>query len=530
LNSLFRRPPSLQEAVARPRNYALRDLPRFIYFAERLLPVFFLCYNSVGDKRSKTWGSVIMRKTKIICTLGPAVNSEGAILQLIEAGMDAARFNFSHGTHESHLAQLDLLRAARKSSGKPVATILDTKGPEIRIRTFQNGPINLGEGDSFVLTSEDVPGDQNRVSVTYRDLPKELYPGCHILIDDGLIDLIAERITPPEIFCTVSVGGQLSNNKSINIPDVPIRLPSLTSKDEEDLQFAVKEDFDFIAASFVRRASDVFDIRKVLRQYGGEKIRIIAKIENREGVDNLPEIIDAADGVMVARGDLGVEIPASEVPLLQKKIISQTVLRGKPVITATQMLDSMIRNPRPTRAEASDVANAVLDGTSCVMLSGETASGKYPIQAVRTMSDIVCAAESACNNWNAFKKSSAASGASISDAISHACCLTAADLHAHAILAATTSGHTARMISRFRPPCPIIAITDDAQVQRQLSLSWGVRPCLGVRVKSTDQLFDLCVQQAQDIGVVTSGDTVVITAGVPIGKSGTTNLIKAQVV
>ena len=344
-----------------------------------------------------------MRKTKIVCTLGPASNDEAIIEQLILAGMDAARFNFSHGTHETHLAQLTRFKHVRDNLGRPVATILDTKGPEIRIRTFGCGSIELKEGQAFTLTTEDVVGTDEKVSVTYENLHEELQPGCHILIDDGLIELEVQDIQGCELHCTVLSGGELSSNKSINIPGVSIALPALTDKDKDDLRFGVENDFDFIAASFVRRASDVEEIRKVLAEYGGDDIGIIAKIENREGVDNLDAIIEAADGIMVARGDLGVEIPAHEVPVLQKRMIKAAVRAGKHVITATQMLDSMIRNPRPTRAEVSDVANAVFDGTSCVMLSGETASGKYPVEALETMVDIALAAEGAIDYWKRFR-------------------------------------------------------------------------------------------------------------------------------
>ncbi len=471
-----------------------------------------------------------MRKTKIICTLGPAVDSEQAMRRLILAGMNAARFNFSHGTHESHLVQLNKLKRVRDELGRPVATILDTKGPEIRIRTFANGPITLKQGDVFTLTTEDVPGDQSRVSVTYSQLHKELAPGCRVLIDDGLVELNVTAIDGQEIRCTVETGGTLSSNKSINVPDVSIRLPSLTERDEQDIKFAVEQDFDFIAASFVRKALDVQDIRAVLKKYGGEDIRIIAKIENREGVNNLDEIIAAADGVMVARGDLGVEIPAYEVPVVQKDMIAKTVALGKPVIIATQMLDSMIRNPRPTRAEVSDVANAVYDGASCVMLSGETASGKYPVEALETMVKIVSAAEESINYWGRFQKKRHLSGDSISDAITHTCCLTAMDLNAKAILAATSSGSTARMIARFKPGCTIAALTMSERVRRQLAIVWGVHPYLYGMVDSTDRLFSLAVECARKEGVVQPGDTVVITAGLPIGESGSTNLIKAQVV
>ena len=472
-----------------------------------------------------------MRKTKIICTLGPAVDSEQAMKELILAGMNAARFNFSHGTHESHLLQLNKLKRVRDELGRPVAAILDTKGPEIRIRTFENGPITLKKGDTFVLTTEDVPGDGERVSVTYPQLHEELAAGCRVLIDDGLVELVVDRVAGRDIHCTVENGGTLSSNKSINIPDVAIPLPSLTERDEQDIRFAVEQDFDFIAASFVRKAQDVEDIRAVLKKYGGEGIRIIAKIENREGVNNLDEIIAAADGVMVARGDLGVEIPAYEVPVLQKEMITKTVTQGKPVIIATQMLDSMIRNPRPTRAEVSDIANAVFDGASCVMLSGETASGKYPLESLKTMVKTITAAEESIDYWKRFQKMGPVQTRNtIGDAITHTCCLTAMDLNAKAILVATSSGITARMISRFKPACPIAALTMTERARRQLAISWGVHPYLYGMVDSTDRLFSLAVDCARKEGVVEPGDTVVITAGVPIGQSGSTNLIKAQVV
>ena len=472
-----------------------------------------------------------MRKTKIICTLGPAVDNEESLRELMLAGMNCARFNFSHGTHESQLATLQRVKRVRDSLGLPVATMLDTKGPEIRIKTFENGPITLKKGDKFTLNTQDVPGDQNQVSVTYENLHNELYEGCRVLVDDGLVELNVEKIEGTEIHCVVDNGGNLSNNKSINIPDVHIQLPSLTEKDREDLKFAVEQDFDFVAASFVRKASDVEDVRACLKSYGGDNIRIISKIENREGVDNLDEIIDASDGIMVARGDLGVEIPAHEVPILQKRMIKSTIRQGKPVITATQMLDSMIRNPRPTRAEVSDVANAVFDGSSCVMLSGETASGKYPVEALKTMADIAEAAENAIDYWGRFQDHNLVTGAStISNAITHSCCLTAMDLGATAILAATKSGYTAKVISRYRPACPIIAVCQSERTRRQLAISWGVQPYLTGEVDSTDRLFSVAVEVAKKEGAVKSGDTVVITAGVPIGFSGSTNLIKAQVV
>ncbi len=462
--------------------------------------------------------------------MGPAVDNEEMLRALMLTGMDAARFNFSHGTHESHLATLNKVRRIRDELGAAVATILDTKGPEIRIKTFENGPVTLREGDKFTLTTRDVPGDAGIVSVTYADLHKELESGCRVLIDDGLIELTVDGIQGQDIACTVRSGGTLSNNKSINIPGVSIHLPSLTEKDRDDLRFAAEQDFDFVAASFVRKASDVEDIRACLRECGGEHIRIISKIENREGVDNLEEIIAASDGLMVARGDLGVEIPAYEVPILQKRMIKETSMAGKPVITATQMLDSMIRNPRPTRAEVSDVANAVFDGTSCVMLSGETASGKHPVEAVQTMVDTINAAEQATDYWGRFRRFEFKPGRSINDAVTHTCCQTAMDLEADAILTPTQTGHTARMIARFRPACPIVALTTTERARRQLAISWGVQPLLAGYVDSTDRLFSMCVQSALKEGAVQSGQMVVITAGVPIGRAGSTNLIKAQVV
>ena len=470
-----------------------------------------------------------MRKTKIICTLGPAVDNEETIEKLIRAGMNAARFNFSHGSHAEQLARLNMFKKVRDTLGAPVATILDTKGPEIRIKTFANGPVTLNQGQEFTLTTDDVPGDENQVSVTYENLHQEVGPGCRILVDDGLIELRVKSVEGHAIHCEVENGGPLSSNKSINIPDVHILLPSLTDKDREDLKFAAEHDFDFIAASFVRKASDVEDIRAELHKHGGDDIRIISKIENREGVDNIEGIIAASDGIMVARGDLGVEIPAHEVPILQKKMIKATTRAGLPVITATQMLDSMIRNPRPTRAEVSDVANAVFDGTSCVMLSGESANGKYPVETVKTMASICEAAENYIHYWKRFRNRATESGLSINDAITHTACQTAMDLDATAIVTATKSGHTAKMVSRFRPGCPIVALCPDERVRRQLAISWGVQPYLCDNVENTDTLFAMCVYTALKEKAVKVGDTVVITAGVPIGRSGSTNLIKAQV-
>ena len=473
----------------------------------------------------------MLRKTKIICTLGPAVDSEELIVALIKGGMNGARFNFSHGSHPEHLERLNRLKAVRDRMGRPIATILDTKGPEIRIKSFEAKTVDLTAGETFTLTVEDVPGTASRVSVTYPRLHEEVSPGQEILIDDGLVAIRVQEIRGSDIVCQVENGGTLSANKSINIPGAHIQLPALTEKDVADIRFGVENDFDFIAASFVRRAADVEAVREVLHQCGGDNVKIIAKIENQEGIDNLDGILAAADGVMVARGDLGVEIPAAKVPALQKQMIRKGLQAGKPVITATQMLDSMMRNPRPTRAEVSDVANAVYDGTSCVMLSGETAGGKYPVEALGAMLEIVTEAEASIDYWKRFQKQLVVTASNnINDAITHTCCLTARDLNATAILAASSSGRTARMICRFRPACPVAALTMQEKTRRQLAICWGVTPFLTGEVNSTDRIFSLSAEVAVKEGLVRPGDTVVITAGVPLGKSGSTNLIKAQVI
>jgi len=458
------------------------------------------------------------------------VDNEESLRGLMLGGMNAARFNFSHGTHETHLALLNKFKKVRDELGLPVATILDTKGPEIRVGLFKDGRIELKQGQKFVLTSRQVEGDETIVSQSYKGLPGDLKVGDHILIDDGLIDMVVEELTDTDVICKVENGGPLSNNKSVNVPGAHINLPSLTEKDRADLKFAVENDMDFIAASFVRKASDVNEIRAELLRHGGDGIRIISKIENQEGLENIDEIIAVSDSVMVARGDLGVEIPLWEVPEVQKKMISKTTMAGKPVVTATQMLDSMTRNPRPTRAEVSDVANAVFDGTSCVMLSGETANGKHPVETVETMSRICEAAESYMHHWKRFRNRTIPEELSVNDAITHTACQTAMDLKAKAILTATKSGHSAKMVSRYRPGCPIIALCPEERVRRQLAISWGVEPYLCDDVEDTDTLFAMCVYTALKEKAVKVGDTVVITAGVPIGKSGSTNLIKAQVI
>ena len=468
-----------------------------------------------------------MRRTKIICTLGPAVDSEEAMKKLILSGMNGARFNFSHGTHESQLATLERLNRARAELGIPVAAILDTKGPEIRVRNFENGKVTLTEGAEFTLTGEDCLGTAERASVTYPHLAEELDAGGRILLDDGLIELRVERCQGPEVHCRVITGGVLSNHKSINIPDGHISRPAVTEQDERDLAFAAEHGFDWVAASFIRSAADLEEIRAVLRRHGGEGIRLMAKIENREGIEHLDEILDSADAVMVARGDLGVEIPAAEVPVHQKRMVAGAVRRGKVVVIATQMLDSMIRNPRPTRAEVSDVANAIFEGASCVMLSGETASGAYPFEALRTMVEAVEAAENSLVPWERFRGLHDFGHDSINEAITHACCTTAMDLSAEAILTMTRSGHTARMVARFRPGCPIVALTPDERVARQLAIVWGVLPAVAGDAASTDEVFARSVEKAKELGVLRAGDTAVITAGVPLGRVGSTNLIHA---
>ena len=472
----------------------------------------------------------MLRKTKIICTLGPAVDSEELLRALIDGGMDGARFNFSHGTHETHKAQIDRLKKVREERGRPVAAILDTRGPEIRIRSFARGPVQLNAGDWFTLTTREVEGDERQVSVTYAGLHEEVSPGQQILIDDGLVAVRVEEIKGQDILCRVENGGMVSNHKSINLPGAHIRLPALTAKDEQDIRFGVEQGFDYIAASFVRRAEDVHAVRRVLEQCGGEEIRIIAKIENQEGVDHFDEILAAADGIMVARGDLGVEIPPAKVPILQKHMIRKGMQAGKPVITATQMLDSMIRNPRPTRAEVSDVANAVYDGTGCVMLSGETAGGSYPVAALEAMVRVVEETEQDIHYWKRFQKQQFTDLRSIDDAITHSCCLTAMDLKARAILAPTHTGHTARMIARFRPACPVVALTQREQVCRRLSVCWGVVPLLTGPSQSTDQIFEQSARTALEQGLVSRGEVVVITAGVPLGRTGSTNLVKAHMI
>ena len=471
-----------------------------------------------------------MRKTKIICTLGPATDQGDVLEQLILNGMDVARLNFSHGTHEEHKKRLDHLKELRKKHGIPVAALLDTKGPEIRIGTFKEGKAVLEAGQEFCLTTRAIEGTDQEVSITYENLPNEVVPGTNILIDDGLIEMTVTSIDGPDIHCTVKNGGDISDRKGVNVPDIELKIPYLSERDKEDIIFGIRQDFDFVAASFTRTARDIKQLRRLLKANGGENIRIIAKIENSQGINNIDSIIEAADGIMVARGDMGVEVPEEDVPVIQKVIIRKVFQAGKIVITATQMLDSMMKNPRPTRAETTDVANAVYDGTSVLMLSGETASGAYPVEALKTMARIAERAELAINYKDRFHKLSPNAEQDITDAICHSTCSTAYDLNAKAILVVTKSGFSARMISRYRPGCAIIGCAIDKKVCRQLNLSWGVKPILLGEEWEVFVLIDRAISAGKSKGFLEKDDIAVITAGVPIGRSGTTNLLKVQVV
>ncbi len=471
-----------------------------------------------------------MRRTKIICTLGPASDNEDILRNMMLGGMNVARMNFSHGNHEQHRKRADLFKKIRSELGLPIPLLLDTKGPEIRTGDFKDGQVTLKENNEFILVNKDIIGDETRCTITYKELYRDVSNGSRVLINDGLVELEVREVKNKDIYCVVKNGGSVGDHKGINVPGADIRLPALTAQDISDIKFGIENDFDIIAASFVRKATDVVEIRKVLEKNGGSDILVISKIENREGIRNFDEILKVSDGIMVARGDLGVEIPVEEVPVVQKHIIEKCYRNGKPVITATQMLDSMIRNPRPTRAEASDVANAIYDGTSGVMLSGETAAGKYPLETVEVMSKIAEKAESAMDYWKRFTSQQTEINTSVTNAISHATCTTALDLKASAIITVTQSGHTARMISRFRPACPIIATTVNPKVQRQLSLSWGVLPYLVPVANTTDEMFDMGIEKALESGLVKNGELAVITAGVPAGISGTTNTLKVHIV
>lgn len=470
-----------------------------------------------------------IRKTKIVCTMGPNLFEKHLIAPLMKAGMNVARFNFSHGTYETHQHYYDEVCRIRDELGLPIATMLDTKGPEIRVRSFKNGRVTLQNGQLFTLTTDEVEGDEERVSITYKELPQDIAVGSSILIDDGLIGMQVERVDGADIVCRVLNGGVVSNNKGVNIPNAHLSMSFISEKDHQDILFAIKNGYDFIAASFTRCADDIMQIRHILQENNCHTINIIAKIENMEGVENIDEILRVVDGVMVARGDLGVEVPLEDVPSLQKKLIQRGIAAGKPVITATQMLDSMIKNPRPTRAEATDVANAIYDGTSAIMLSGESAVGAYPVEAVETMVRIALRAEADMDYIRRFSRDTSAS-TDVTNAISHATVTSAHDLNASAIITVTKSGSTARILSRYRPACVIVGCTTEKHVWRQLALSWGTVPLMIAEESNTDDLFEHAVDAAVQNGLVHDGELVVLTAGVPLGISGTTNLMKVHVV
>ena len=470
-----------------------------------------------------------MRKTKIICTLGPSTDKDGVLRELIANGMNVARFNFSHGSHEEHKGRLDLLKSLREELGKPVAALLDTKGPEIRLKDFKNGTEMLEAGQAFTLTTRDVEGTKEICSITYKDLPQDVAPGGTIMLDDGLIKLQIQTVNDTDIVCTVLNNGKIKNKKGVNVPGVHLSMPYMSQRDKDDIIFGIEQGFDFIAASFVRTAQDVYEIRNLLNEYDSN-IRIIAKIENREGVNNIDSILAAADAVMVARGDLGVEIDFTELPGIQKTIIDRSFSFGKPIVTATQMLDSMMVNPRPTRAEISDVANAIYDGTSAIMLSGETAAGAYPVEALKTMSAIAERTEQEGHYLRGRLMEPNTGKISVSDATAHAACLTAKDVNAAAIVTVSESGTTARLLSKYRPQQPIIACVMREQVQRQLSLSWGITPLMMSLAHSTDELIEMSTALAKENGYLHNGELAVVTAGVPVGVSGTTNMIKIHMV
>ena len=469
-----------------------------------------------------------MRKTKIICTMGPSTEKGDTLKKLIEAGMNVARMNFSHGDFDEHGGRLKSLRKYSKELGLPVAALLDTKGPEIRLGDFEAGRVELKEGQEFTLTARDILGTEKEVSITYKQLPKDVKPGSSILLDDGLIGLEVKEVSGDDIVCTVMNGGPVSNHKGVNVPGTDLSMDYLSEKDKADLIWGAENDVDFIAASFVREAADVIAIRDLLKAHGGEKIQIIAKIENEQGVRNIDGILEAADGIMVTRGDMGVEIPCEEVPVVQKNLIKKANQAGKIVVTATQMLDSMIKNPRPTRAEATDVANAIYDGTVAIMLSGETAAGAYPVEALKTMVKIAERTEKDINYRRRFFENDRKANPDVTDAICHATCTTALDLKAKAIISVTKSGRSAKMVSRYKPDCDIVACAMDEKVCRQLNLAWGVTPLLLDEQKEVFDLFDEAVAVAAKEKGLQKGDTVVITSGVPIGMSGTTNMLKVQ--
>ena len=468
-----------------------------------------------------------MRKTKIVCTIGPATDDKNIMRELMLAGMNVARFNFSHGEYETHEKRFRMVEKLRKELDLPVATLLDTKGPEIRLGKFvDDKPVEIYDGDLYTLTTEDILCDNQRGSISFKKLPRDVSIGTRILINDGVIELLAEKVTKNEITCRVIHGGTLSNNKGINVPGVKLSMPYLSESDMNDLEFGAKMGFDFIAASFVRTAADINYLRKFTHSLGWFDVRIIAKIENAEGVENIDEILETADGIMVARGDMGVEIPFERIPAIQKELIHKGYNAGKQVITATQMLESMITNPRPTRAEITDVANAIYDGTSAIMLSGETAAGAYPVEVVKTMALIAETTENNIDYKGEFAIRRTEPNSNIAEAIAHAVVTTAHDMNARAIITVSLGGGTARLISKYRPLCPIICCTTGEVAQRQMNMSWGVIPLIVEEKTSTDELFSTAVETAESHGLVQDGDVVAITAGVPIGVSGTTNMLK----
>ena len=470
-----------------------------------------------------------MRKTKIVCTVGPAVDTPEMMSALIQAGLNVARFNFSHGKHEEHLTRLNLIRSEAKKLGKEVTMLLDTKGPEIRLGVFKDGKIQLNKGDTFTLTTVECEGDATRASVTYKGLPQDVKVGDVIMIDDGLIDMTVEKVTDTDVVCKVINGGPVTNRKKANVPDVSLNLPSMTPQDQADILFAVEHDFDYIAVSFVRKKEDLIEIYDFLKKHGGEGIQLISKIENREGIENIDEIIECGDGVMVARGDLGVEVPFEEIPIHQKNIIEKCNVLNKVVITATQMLESMIKNPRPTRAEVTDVANSIFDGTDATMLSAESAFGDFPIKSVETMSKIACYTEDNIDYWSEGWFLDVEPSEDVTNSISHAAYIAAMNLEAAAIVVATASGKTARNVSMYRPGCPIIAVTADKRVYRQLVLSWGVFPVLA-EGESMENIHANAAKYATQTGLVKAGDVIVTTSGAPTGGNGTTNMLNVQVV
>ncbi len=471
-----------------------------------------------------------MKKTKIVCTIGPASQDRAVFSKLVELGLNVARLNFSHGNHEEHLERINMIKSVREEMGEPVAILLDTKGPEIRLGKFDK-EVQLNEGDSYTLTTEDYLGDSQKCTVSYDGLPDDVEVGDKILIDDGLVELeVVEEPSKTEIKCRVNNSGIIKSNKGVNVPGVKINLPSLTPKDISDIEFGIAQGIDFIAASFIRKAADVLAIREILERNDAYDIHIISKIENREGVDNLDEIIRVSDGLMVARGDLGVEIPTEQVPLEQKRMIEKCNSAGKVVITATQMLDSMIRNPRPTRAETTDVANAIFDGTDAIMLSGETAAGKYPEESVEMMATIARATEQALDYENIMRKKLLKKASDVTYAVSHATVTTASDLKASAIITATASGFTARKISQNRPQSMIIAACTDERVRRKLALVWGVYSFIIADEKTTEAIFDKSLARARQLNYIKEGEIVIITAGVPVGVAGATNLMKVHLV